>query len=70
MANQSANLRGKRVAALFTNGVEQVEFTEPAEALRQAGASVTVIAPQAGEIKGWNHVKGFLFGTTPFLLNR
>lgn len=55
MANQSANLRGKRVAALFTNGVEQVEFTEPAEALRQAGASVTVIAPQAGEIKGWNH---------------
>ncbi|HET7035473.1 MAG TPA: type 1 glutamine amidotransferase domain-containing protein [Thermomicrobiaceae bacterium] len=55
MAKQSANLRGKRVAALFTHGVEQVEFTEPAEALRQAGATVTVIAPQAGEIKGWNH---------------
>lgn len=52
MAEQ--RLQGKRVAALFTNGVEQVEFTEPAKALREAGAEVTIAAPQGGEIKGWN----------------
>ncbi len=48
-------LQGKRVAALFTDGVEQVEFTEPAKALREAGATVVVVSPKSGEIKGWNH---------------
>ncbi len=48
-------LQGKRVAALFTDGVEQVEFTEPAKALREAGAKVVVVSPKSGEIKGWNH---------------
>ncbi len=48
-------LEGKRVAALFTDGVEQVEFTEPAKALRDAGAIVTVISPKSGEVKAWNH---------------
>src|ERR671927_406694 len=52
MAEQK--LAGKRVAAIFTNGVEQVEFTEPAKALREAGAEVVVAAPQSGEVKGWN----------------
>jgi putative intracellular protease/amidase len=35
MANE---LKGKRVAFLFTEGVEQVELTEPLEAVRKAGA--------------------------------
>lgn len=48
-------LEGKRIAALFTDGVEQVEFTEPARALRNAGATVTVIAPHGGQVKAWNH---------------
>jgi len=48
-------LDGTRIAALFTDGVEQVEFIEPAKALRDAGATVTVIAPHGGKVKAWNH---------------
>ena len=50
----SAQLNGKKVVALFTDGVEQVEFTEPKQALEQAGARVTVVAPQSGTVKAWN----------------
>lgn len=48
-------LNGKRIAALFTDGVEQVEFTDTARALRGAGATVTVVSPHANEVKAWNH---------------
>ncbi|MEP7208887.1 MAG: type 1 glutamine amidotransferase domain-containing protein [Casimicrobiaceae bacterium] len=48
-------LRGKRVAILATDGFEQVELTEPRTALEAAGARADVIAPKAGEIRGWNH---------------
>jgi protease I len=50
-------LNGKRVAALFTDGVEQVEFTDPAKALRDAGAEVTVVSLKPGEVKAWDHGK-------------
>lgn len=52
MANE---LNGKKVAVLATDGVEQVELTEPVKALRQAGAEVHVVAPRSGSIQGWNH---------------
>ena len=52
MAEQK--LSGKRVAALFTDGVEQVEFTDPRQALEQAGAQVTVISLHDGKVKGWD----------------
>ena len=48
-------LDGKTVAVLATDGVEQVELTEPVKALRDAGATVHVVAPKAGQIQGWNH---------------
>jgi protease I len=48
-------LKGRKVAVLATDGVEQVELTEPVKALRQAGAEVHVIAPKSGAIQGWNH---------------
>jgi protease I len=51
----ATDLKGKRVAALVDNGFEQVELTEPRKALEQAGATVDVVSPQAGEVKGWNH---------------
>jgi protease I len=50
-------LRGKRVAALVDNGFEQVELTEPKEALEQAGATVEIVSPQQGKVKGWQHTK-------------
>ena len=49
------NLDGLKVAVLATNGVEQVELTEPVSALKKAGATVTVVAPKAGTIQGMNH---------------
>lgn len=51
----ASELNGRRVAAVMTDGVEQVEFTEPRDALRQAGAQVDVIAPHGGKVRGWNH---------------
>jgi protease I len=43
------------VAILATDGVEEVELTEPAKALGLAGAKVTVIAPHSGRIQAFNH---------------
>ena len=48
-------LQGKKVAIVATDGFEQVELTEPKKALEAAGATVDVISPNPGEIKGWNH---------------
>ena len=53
----SDRLQGKRVAFLMANeGVEQVELTEPFEAVAEAGAETVLIAPEAGEIQGFNHL--------------
>ena len=48
-------LQGKRVAILATDGVEQVELTEPRKALDDAGAYTVVVSPKRGKIKGWQH---------------
>ena len=50
-----SNLKGRRIAVLATDGVEQVELTEPVKALKQARAEVVVIAPHGGQIQGMNH---------------
>lgn len=47
-----AELSGKKILLLSENqGVEQDELKVPAEKLREAGAEVTVAAPETGEIK-------------------
>jgi protease I len=48
-------LKGRKVAILATDGVEQVELTEPRKALDAAGAVTHVIAPKGGAIQGMNH---------------
>jgi deglycase len=53
MAKQ--NLKGKRVAILATDGVEEIELTEPRKALNAAGAETTLVSPKAGTIKAWQH---------------
>jgi protease I len=50
-----ANLKGKKIAILATDGVEAVELTEPQRALKDAGATVDVISLKAGQIQGFNH---------------
>ena len=50
-------LQGKKIAFLTANeGVEQVELTEPLEAIRGAGAAVQLLAPEAGEVQAFNHL--------------
>ncbi len=49
------DIAGCRVAVLATDGVEQVELTEPVNALLSARADVAVIAPHSGQIQGMNH---------------
>ena len=50
-----ANIANLKVAVLATDGVEQVELTEPVKALKAASAEVVVIAPKGGQIQGMNH---------------
>ncbi|HEY6151831.1 MAG TPA: type 1 glutamine amidotransferase domain-containing protein [Gaiellaceae bacterium] len=52
MANK---LQGKRVAFLATDMVEQVELTEPWQAVKDEGAEVELISLEEGEIQGFNH---------------
>lgn len=50
-------LRGKRVAVLMTDGVEQIEYTSPRTFLEQHGAQVTLVSPKGkGEqVQGFHH---------------
>ena len=48
-------LKGRKVAILATDGVEQVELLEPRKALDAAGAITHVISPKEGAIQGVNH---------------
>src|SRR3954451_15901417 len=47
-------LRGRRIAALATDGFEKVELTVPMHALRLAGAKVDIISLRHGRIRGVN----------------
>ena len=46
----STELKDKKVAFLFTEGVEQVELTEPLNAVRTAGAESTLVSLDSGEV--------------------
>jgi len=50
-----ADLSGFRVAVLATDGFEESELTEPVKALKDAGAAVTVVSIEPGEIQGARH---------------
>jgi protease I len=48
-------LKGKRVAFLFTEGAEQVEVVDPLEAVRKAGAETEVVSLKQGDVQMWQH---------------
>ena len=54
-----ADIKGRKIAILATDGFEQVELTEPLKALKEAGADVKVVSPAKtktpGKIQGMNH---------------
>ena len=52
----AGELQGKKVAFLATDGVEQVEYTEPRKAVEHAGAEVELVSLEPGEIQGFNHL--------------
>jgi protease I len=52
-----AQLDGKKIAILVTDGFEQVEMTEPRKALEEAGAGTDLVSPANGKVKGWQHTK-------------
>ena len=48
------DLNGKKIAILATHGFEQSELEGPHNRLKKAGATVDVISPASGEIRGWD----------------
>jgi protease I len=53
MANR---LSGKRVAFLATDGVEQIELTEPWKKVEDEGGTPELISLESGEIQGFDHL--------------
>jgi protease I len=54
MANE---LNGKTIAFLVaTEGIEQVELTEPWKAVKEAGGTPKLVAPEAGKVQAYNHL--------------
>ena len=54
MANE---LQGKKIAFLVApEGVEQVELTEPWEAVRNAGGTPELLSTDSGEVQAFNHL--------------
>src|SRR4051812_39661387 len=49
-------LDGKKIAFLATDGVEQVELTEPRKAVEQEGAETQLVSLEEGEIQGFEHL--------------
>ncbi|HEX3911113.1 MAG TPA: type 1 glutamine amidotransferase domain-containing protein [Solirubrobacteraceae bacterium] len=50
-------LSGKKIAFLVAQeGVEQVELTEPWQAVERAGGEPVLIAPEAGEVQAMEHL--------------
>jgi protease I len=53
----AGELRGKRIAFLVANeGVEQVEFTRPWDAVKEAGGEPELISAEGGEVQAFNHL--------------
>jgi deglycase len=52
-----SELQGKRIAFLTaTEGVEQVELTEPWKALEKAGAELELLSTESGKVQAFNHL--------------
>ncbi|WP_129660616.1 type 1 glutamine amidotransferase domain-containing protein [Rothia uropygialis] len=58
-----ADLSGKKIAFLLTNGVEEVELTRPRKALDDAGAQTVIVSPAEGKLTAmngdWDHGDSF-----------
>ncbi|MFG6661286.1 type 1 glutamine amidotransferase domain-containing protein [Sulfitobacter sp. 915] len=48
------DIKDAKIAILSTNGFEQSELFESKRQLEEAGATITVISPESGSIRGWD----------------
>lgn len=55
--NLDVQLAGKKVAILVAQGFEQVEMTEPRNALEKAGADTVLVSPENEEVRGWKETR-------------
>jgi protease I len=51
---KNQKLKNKKIAVLMADGFEMAEYTVPVNALRMAGASITVVSLRRGRIRGVN----------------
>src|SRR3979409_2059456 len=54
LPEQTMQLDNKKIAILATHGFEQSELEVPRDKLKAAGATVHVVLPAHGAIKGWD----------------
>jgi protease I len=52
----ATSISGKRIAFLATDGVEEVEYTRPRQAVEQAGGTAELVSLKGGEIQALNHL--------------
>ncbi|OWV09287.1 peptidase C56 [Micromonospora wenchangensis] len=52
----ATTLQGKRIAFLATDGVEEVEYVQPREAVEKAGATAELVSLKPGSIQAFNHL--------------
>lgn len=56
----TGKLANIKVAAIMTDGFEQIEFVSPRNVLENEGATVEILAPkdtqESGKVQGWNHM--------------
>jgi protease I len=52
----AGKLEGKTIAFIATEGVEQVELTEPWKAVEREGATPELVSLEAGQVQAFNHL--------------
>jgi deglycase len=53
----ASELHGKKIAFLVAQeGIEEVELTKPWQAVKDAGGSAVLLAPEEGEVQAFNHL--------------
>lgn len=53
--DQNNTLKDIHVAILLTDGFEEVEMTQPRQALKDQGADTSLVSPNDRRVRGWNH---------------
>ncbi len=55
MASEASGQAAMKVAILVSDGFEQVELTEPRDALQQQGYATAIVSPKPGKVQGFRH---------------